>query len=105
MVAPLLPPTTRPTDPIVSLPRVEGRVRRLDRVEWVRVEGLISTGAPVTVSRLVATGNRSDSFMPRWPRMLVGTVSSWAPVSAHDRCNLILLVLRDEIGTGHCRSM
>ena len=39
---------------------------------------MISTGAPVTVFKLVATGNRSDSFMPRWPRMLVGTVSSWA---------------------------
>ena len=66
-----------------------------------RTPPMISTGAPVTVLRLVATGNRSDSLIPRWPRMLVGTVSSWAPVSAHDRCDLSLLFLRDEVGTGN----
>ena len=47
-------------------------------VKTRRTPPMISTGAPVTVFKLVATGNRSDSFMPRWPRMLVGTVSSWA---------------------------
>ena len=74
-------------------------------VKTRRTPPMISTGAPVTVFKLVATGNRSDSFMPRWPRMLVGTLSSWAPVSEHDLCDLILLVLRDEVGTGNRRSM
>ena len=63
-----------------------------------------STGAPVTVLRFVDMGNRSVEWRPRCASIEIGTVVSWAPVSAHD-CTLVFLAgLSEGLGIGNLRS-
>ena len=60
----------------------------------------MSTGAPVTVFRFVATGNRSACFTPNCERILVGMVKSCAPVSAQLCWDLSFRDRREVVGAG-----
>ena len=73
-------------------------------VKTNRMPPMMSTAMPVTVFKLLRTGNRSCSFTPRLMSMLAGMVVSWAPVSRQDCCEGILRDLKDVRGTGMLRS-
>ena len=63
-----------------------------------------STGAPVTVLRFVDMGKRSMEWRPRCASIEMGTVVSWAPVSAHESTLVFLAGLREGLGIGNLRS-
>ena len=62
-----------------------------------------STGAPVTVFRLVAMGSKSEERSPRCARIVAGTVVSCAPVSAQEWSFVVLEGLRDDLGMDNLR--
>ena len=73
-------------------------------VKTSKMPPMISTAVPVTVFKLLRTGNRSLSFTPRLGSMPAGMVVSWAPVSRQDCCDGILRDFKDVRGTEMLRS-
>ena len=62
-----------------------------------------STGAPVTVFRLVALGSKSEERSPRCVKIVAGTVVSCAPVSAQEWSLAVLEGLRADLGMDNRR--